>query len=131
MSGGHFNYLQNQLSNMAEQVDELIQDNEEEGFDEWGGKLGTFFDNDIVDKFKKTSHYLKQTAEMVQRVDWLISGDDGEESFKERWREEVRKDYSYEKHENSIGVDNLQLLECANELLLAATNYADAKRETT
>jgi hypothetical protein len=26
---------------------------------------------------------------MAQRVDWLISGDDGEESFHQRWKEEL------------------------------------------
>jgi hypothetical protein len=27
---------------------------------------------------------------MAQRVDWLVSGDDGESSFLKRWLEEVR-----------------------------------------
>jgi hypothetical protein len=27
---------------------------------------------------------------MAQRVDWLVSGDDGEESFMRRWEKEVR-----------------------------------------
>ena len=29
---------------------------------------------------------------MVQRIDWLVSGDDGEDSFRERWGKDVMKD---------------------------------------
>ena len=27
---------------------------------------------------------------MIQRVDWFISGDDGEDTFHERWKDGVR-----------------------------------------
>jgi len=131
MSGGHFDYMQYKLNDIATMIDDLIVDNMTDGYDEWGNKLGTFYDAVTIAKFKKTSHYLKQTAEMVQRIDWLVSDDDGEDSFLERWESEVRCDYGAKQHENSMDVENLQLIECANELLIAATNYAEVKRGTT
>ena len=43
-------------------------------------------------RFKIASHALKKAATMAQRIDWLVSGDDGEESFLRRWSEEVDGD---------------------------------------
>jgi len=37
----------------------------------------------------ETIDILEIAEAMVQRVDWLLSGDDGEESFRSRWAEEV------------------------------------------
>jgi len=75
MSGGHFDYQQFRLNDIATEIDELIARNE--------------YPKDITEKFKQTSRKLKKAASMVQRIDYLVCGDDGEESFRERWEEEV------------------------------------------
>ena len=36
-------------------------------------------------------HILKQAEIYAQRIDWLLSGDDGEESFHERLKEELEE----------------------------------------
>ena len=46
-------------------------------------------DPEVVDEFKKGLKILKTAAIYAQRIDWLLSGDDGEESFKERLKEEL------------------------------------------
>ena len=87
MSGGHFDYQQYRLEQIADEIGQLIYGNDVE--DEWGYKAG--FSPQTLDKLMETIHWLKRTAEMVQRVDWLVSGDDGEDAFHERWKTEVRK----------------------------------------
>jgi len=53
---------------------------------------------ETIEKFREAAHTLRQAAEMAQRVDWLVSGDDGEDSFMRRWEKEVRHSW-----QNAIG----------------------------
>ena len=46
-------------------------------------------DPEVVEEFKKGLKILKTAAIYAQRIDWLLSGDDGEESFKKRLKEEL------------------------------------------
>lgn len=46
-------------------------------------------DPEVIEEFKKGLKILKTAAVYAQRIDWLLSGDDGEESFKERLKEEL------------------------------------------
>ena len=59
-------------------------------------------DPEVIEEFKKGLKILKTAAVYAQRIDWLLSGDDGEESFKERLKEELNEleskpliDYEY------------------------------------
>lgn len=59
-------------------------------------------DQEVVEEFKKGLKILKTAAIYAQRIDWLLSGDDGEESFKRRLKEDLDKleskplvDYEY------------------------------------
>jgi hypothetical protein len=59
-------------------------------------------DKEVIEEFKNGLKILKTAAIYAQRIDWLLSGDDGEESFKERLKEELDKleskplvDYEY------------------------------------
>lgn len=91
MSGGHFEYKQWQIHQAAEDIEREIARNDSEERDEWGGIQGYHYPPEIIERFKEAAHTLHQAAEMMQRVDWLLSGDDGQESFLKRWNEEVRK----------------------------------------
>ena len=59
--------------------------------EEWadGNWHHEFEDPEIIEEFKKGLKILKTAAIYAQRIDWLLSGDDGEESFKERLKEEL------------------------------------------
>ena len=46
-------------------------------------------DPEVVEEFKNGLKILKIAAIYAQRIDWLLSGDDGEESFKRRLKEEL------------------------------------------
>ena len=51
-------------------------------------------DSSVLDDMKKGLVALKVAAIYAQRIDWLLSGDDGEESFKRRLKEELDALYS-------------------------------------
>jgi len=90
MSGGHFDYRQYHINDIALEIDEVIESNNDQTPNEWGGKKGNEYPPEIIEKFKEAAHTLRQAQEMAQRVDWLLSCDDGEDSFLRRWDEEVR-----------------------------------------
>jgi hypothetical protein len=81
MSGGHFDYQQYRIQDIAEEVEKLIKNN---GQDEWY----TFSEKDISE-FRKGLVYLKIAHIYAQRIDWYVSGDDGEDDFHERLNEEL------------------------------------------
>ena len=81
MSGGHFDYEQYRITQVADDVSQVIR--------KYGKDF--FFSSETISKMGETEHCLRRASEMLQRVDWFISGDDGEDTFHERWEEEVRK----------------------------------------
>jgi hypothetical protein len=85
MSGGHFNYDQYRIAQMVEEIDSLIQNNDKP--DEYGYKRE--YTPETLKRFQEAADTLKAAQAMVQRVDWLVCGDDGEDSFHERWKQEV------------------------------------------
>jgi len=93
MSGGHFDYAQYRLNDIASAIDELIAGNDDKTQNEYGEARGYGFGPTTIERFREAAHGLRMAAEMAQRVDWLVSGDDGEGTFHERWAEEVRKPY--------------------------------------
>lgn len=83
MSGGHFGYKQHAVSDIAEDVQRLIDSNgEEDGYN---------FPSYVVDEFKQGVKALRRAAVYAQRIDWLVSGDDGEDSFIKRLFEELNE----------------------------------------
>jgi hypothetical protein len=89
MSGGHFGYKQYVLEDIADQIDELIESNNSKELDSWGYEIGAGYPCEIIEKFKTTRNLLKLTSKMVHRIDWLVSGDDGRDSFIERWNKDI------------------------------------------
>lgn len=99
MSGGHFNYIQFQILDTVEDIDRLIQDNNKK--DEY--LYSTDYSPATIEKFVKAKEMLRLAAMMVERIDYLVSGDDGEDSFHRRWEydmgmlKEIRSDNSFSK----------------------------------
>ena len=84
MSGGHFNYKQYELGYMADEIEQLILDNDSEEMNAWGDKKGYGYSPETIAKFKIARMSLLLAQIYVQRIDWLVSGDDGEDSFHSR-----------------------------------------------
>lgn len=95
MSGGHFNYNQHFINDIADDIEEEIRDNkikpeyvDDERWKWWGSQKYT---NDTIKEFKKAVKVLRKAYVYAHRIDWFLSGDDGEETFHERLKEELKK----------------------------------------
>ena len=107
MSGGHWGYIQHRFTDVAEDIDDLIKLNgklkseeeliENSWYDEdWYNKYPEDryhyeYNEDVIEQFKKAAHAIRIAQIYIQRVDWLLSGDDGEESFLRRIDEDLKK----------------------------------------
>ena len=87
MSGGRFEFLQYRINDIAETIKEdIIRLENNPEYLEW-----------VEDKeyliltMKQAYMALLSAYTYSQRLDWLLSGDDGEESFKQRLEEDLRK----------------------------------------
>lgn len=89
MSGGHFNYDQYRIDQIAEDIAQIIRNNKNGDVDEWGSKKGYFFPDEVIEEFKKAVQILDTAYVYVQRIDYLLSGDDGEDSFHSRLKDEL------------------------------------------
>lgn len=106
MSGGHWDYLQYRLTDVVEDIDKLVKQNgqpktEEElkeeiwRDDEWyekypEDKFHYRYAPEVIKEFKKAIPIIKKAQVYMQRLDRLLSGDDGEESFLERLGQELQ-----------------------------------------
>ncbi len=82
MSGGHFDYIQFRIKNdLAEELENVIKDY----------SVNCEYSEETLDKFKEGLEFIKLAALYTQRIDWLLSGDDGEESFHKRLADDLIK----------------------------------------
>jgi hypothetical protein len=91
MSGGHFQYKQYTLEIIADEIEDLIEKNDCNDKDRWGDVIGNHYSRETMREFDKAVELLKQAQVYVQRIDWLVSGDDGEDSFHRRLKTELDK----------------------------------------
>ena len=85
MSGGHIGYHWHRLEGAALEIEELIAMNNSEALDRFGERIGNGYPKEVIEKFDDAVHTLRQAAEMIERIDYLLSGDDGQESFLRLW----------------------------------------------
>ena len=91
MSGGYFDYNQNRIRDIADEIKKLIATNNDATLDEFGDRKGDFYDDEVITMFRDGLAVLERAAIYAQRIDWLVSGDDGPESFIERLEEDLEK----------------------------------------
>lgn len=107
MSGGFFNYDQARIKGIIDSIEELIEKNGRAKTEEeiregaWGtldddyftkypeDKFWYKYPDEVIEEFKEAVKYLSIAYVYAQRVDWLVSGDDGEESFMERLKKDL------------------------------------------
>lgn len=77
MSGGYFDYTQARIDAAAGRVSSLIETNDQ-------------YSKETLAEFGKALAMLRASAIYLQRIDWLISGDDTEETFHKRLKEDLR-----------------------------------------
>lgn len=112
MSGGHFDYAQYRISDIYTSIEEYLNGRELDEDDVQYFLNDRWFEceeKDYVQKhhrtmpnkyylseetlseFRKAIEVLKQAEVYAQRIDWLMSGDDGEETFHKRLKEDLEK----------------------------------------
>lgn len=89
MSGGYFDYQQYMLGRIAADIEHIIETNESEEIGEWGDKKGRFYAPETIRRFEEAVNLIRTAEIYAQRIDWLLSGDDGEESFLRRLSQEL------------------------------------------
>ena len=89
MSGGHFDYQQYKLGYIADELEQLILQNDSEELNQWGDRVGRQYTAETIEQFETALGLVRRAQIYVQRIDWLVSGDDGEESFHARLKQEL------------------------------------------
>ena len=96
MSGGHFDYGQYKLEQIADSIERVIEGNKKEVADEdrwdevWDDRIYYYdYPDEVIEKFKEAVNLLRKAQIYAHRVDWLISCDDGEQTFLERLKEQL------------------------------------------
>lgn len=95
MSGGHFDYTQREILMIRESIRSIINNNGKKVKEESNtlyfseDSYNSNFSEETIEEFKKALEILRQAYVYSQRIDWLLSSDDSEESFKIRLREDL------------------------------------------
>lgn len=90
MSGGHFNYDQYRISQIADDIQLLIDTNNSQENNAYGDPIGMNYPPEVIDKFREAVIVLRTAQIYTQRIDWLVSGDDGVKSFLGRLEHELK-----------------------------------------
>lgn len=92
MSGGHFDYIQFNINDTIEKILYEIQNRKVKPdwvSDEcWHGKR---WSDKTIDEFVRATKILNKAFVYINRIDWLLSGDDGEETFHKRLKEDLEQ----------------------------------------
>jgi hypothetical protein len=88
MSGGRFDYLQHRFTEIIEAIEyEIENNNAEPRPEDWFNPNN--FREETIAEFKKGIELLKKAQIYANRIDYLLSGDDGEDTFHERLSEDL------------------------------------------
>ncbi len=95
MSGGRYEYIQHRIDDVAEDIENIIKTNHSKELNEYGDEIGRHFSRDTLENMVIGLAIIKMAAVYIHRIDYLMSGDDGEESFKRRLRGDLEKLKNY------------------------------------
>lgn len=108
MSGGYWGYreyvlsdIENTIKNLIENNGKLKSDEELYEYNSWTNKdwyekypeekYHTKYSEKVIKEFKKALKVIKKSNIYIGRLDYLLSGDDSEESFLERLNKELNE----------------------------------------
>ena len=91
MSGGAFNYNQYRIQAIIDLIADIILKNDSTELDGSGYRIGYGYPPEIIEKFREGLEHLIKAQIYAQRIDWLVSGDDGEESFLKRLKHDLKE----------------------------------------
>lgn len=97
MSGGTFNHDDYHISRIANEIEDIIVKNDSTEKDEYGYEVGHHYSAETLKKFQRAVDLLCVASVFVHRIDWLLAGDDGEDTFHERLEHDLKKLEQWEK----------------------------------
>jgi hypothetical protein len=98
MSGGAFDYKQYVIDEIVDHIARIMhavdsgdlgEEDRYSGHSHWEKSLVNDSKEEVKEEFRKAIKALKVAACYAQRIDWFLSGDDGEESFLKRLKEDL------------------------------------------
>ncbi len=89
MSGGQFDYNQLHIQDIMQAISGFIDTNDSNATNEGGDRIGRGYSPETISEFKKAIPILRAAYVYAKRIDWLLSGDDGEEDFHSRLKEQL------------------------------------------
>ena len=92
MSGGHYDYNQYYIWDIAETIVKDLANNSQEYEDEEENEYARHMPSDVVARMTELKNKLEQVAKLVKEADWLYSGDTSEEYFCEQYDLIIRGD---------------------------------------
>lgn len=89
MSGGTYDYIQFRLDEVADDIKKRVRWNEKMRENPSECEEEGCYEDATVEMFKEAVAVIKMAVLYIHRIDWLLSGDDGEEDFRKRLAEEL------------------------------------------
>ena len=83
MSGGYFNYQQHNIDDIIEELESVVHYQNE--------AIGRGYSAETYAHFYTALKHLKLASIYTQRIDWLLEGDDNEESFHKRLKSDIEE----------------------------------------
>ena len=81
MSGGHFDYGCFRISQFADELKHEIDINNDETNDDYGDCRGHFLGEETIANLVEAHEVIETAGKLAREIEWLYSGDHGEESF--------------------------------------------------
>ena len=100
MSGGYFDYDQHRISNIADTIEGILDKHQHpdeirarDEYDEYDSPRDVLHEtkSETVQAFQQALQTLRRATVYAQRIDWLLSGDDSEDCFLRRLKEDLKK----------------------------------------
>ena len=89
MSGGHFNYEQWKINSIADDIEDIIFHNGSQDKNQYDDRIHQEYSPETIEEFKRGLELMRKAYVYAQRIDWLVSGDDSEDSFHRRLQDEL------------------------------------------
>lgn len=87
ISGGHYDYKQHVLDDIADTIESDIENNNKTWDDGWGEVSGHDMPSDVIARMTIIKNELRKLSKLVHAADWLYSGDDSVKTFLKKFDE--------------------------------------------
>ena len=96
MSGGHFEYKEYSIQEISDSIKSIIETNDSDEKNIYGEDVSYKFSEGTIKKMREAVSLLNRAFIYVKKIDLLVSGDIGEETFN---KEMIKEIFQYMKNE--------------------------------